>query len=207
MEIDYEKIARFYQNIIHYIFEEIEKVTPTEWNDKENRFIYSEEYHNAYGYFQKAIWRLGDVFQMKDYYDEENFEDFGLEHLSDARHRIEHYLESDDTKISFANDEIVQNYTHYDDVIIDYYQPIRLNRNVHHDYFMYYQKILYRDSDISHIQSEIDHLKWNLEMLQDSVNNSDYLLNKSAIQSIIKELNQSLNKIEIEQIEIEKEEK
>lgn len=42
-------------------------------------------------------------------------------------------------------------------------------------------------------------------MLQNSVDHSDYLANKSTIKSIIKELNQLLNKIEIEQIEIKKE--
>ena len=136
---------------------------------------------------------------MGDYYDEENFEYFGLEHLSDARYRIEDYLKESNSL--FMNDEIVQNYTYYDDIIIDYYQSIGLNNN----YFMYYQKILYRDSNISHIQFEIDELKQNVEMLQNSIDHSDYLVNKSIIQSIIKELNQLLNKIEIEQIEIKKE--
>lgn len=140
---------------------------------------------------------------MSDYYGEEDFEYFGLEHLSDARYRIEQYLEESNNL--FVNDEIVQNYTYYDDIIVDYYKPIRLNKDVNNDYFMYYQKILYRDSNISHIQFEIDELKHNVEMLQNSIDHSDYLANKSAIQSIIKELNNSINKIEIEQVEIKKE--
>lgn len=199
MKINYEEISRFYRNIIHYIFNEIENVAPIRWDEQSNQPVYSDEYKFAYDYLNKAIWRLDDVLKMSDYYDEENFEYFGLEHLSDARYRIEHYLE--DSNNLFINDKIVQNYTHYDDIVIDYYQPIRLDN----DYFMYYQKILYRDSNISHIQFEIDELKQNVEMLQNSVDHSDYLANKSTIQSIIKELNQLLNKIEIEQIEIEKE--
>lgn len=199
MEINYEEISRFYRNIIHYIFNEIENIAPIRWDEQSNQPVYSDEYKLAYDYLNKAILRLDDVLKMSDYYDEENFEYFGLEHLSDARYRIEQYLEESNNL--FVNDEIVQNYTHYDDIVIDYYQPIRLNN----DYFMYYQKILYRDSNISHIQFEIDELKQNVGILQNSVDHSDYLVNKSTIQSIIKELNQLLNKMEIEQIEIKKE--
>lgn len=199
MEINYEEISRFYRNIIHYIFNEIENIAPTRWDEQSNQPIYSDEYKLAYSYLDKAIWRLNDVLKMSDYYDEENFEYFGLEHLSDARYRIADYLNEESNNL-FINDEIVQNYTHYD-IIIDYYQSIGFNNN----YFNYYQKILYRDSNISHIQFEIDELKQNVRMLQNSVDRSNYLVNKSTIQSIIKELNQLLNKIEIEKIEIKKE--
>lgn len=199
MEINYEEISRFYRNIIHYIFNEIENIAPTRWDEQSNQPIYSDEYKLAYSYLDKAIWRLNDVLKMSDYYDEENFEYFGLEHLSDTRYRIADYLNENSNNL-FINDEIVQNYTHYD-IIIDYYQSIGFNNN----YFNYYQKILYRDSNISHIQFEIDELKQNVGMLQNSVDRSDYLVNKSTIQSIIKELNQLLNKIEIEKIEIKKE--
>ena len=199
MEINYEEISRFYRNIIHYIFNEIENVAPIRWDEQSNQPIYSDEYELAYAYLNKAILRLDDVLKMSDYYDEENFEYFGLEHLLDARYRIEDYLEESNSL--FMNDEIVQNYTHYDNVIIDYYQSIGLNDNC----FMYYQKILYRDSNISHIQFKINELKHNVEMLQNSIDHSDYLANKSTIQSIIKELNNSINKIEIEQVEIKKE--
>lgn len=200
MEINYEEISRFYRNIIHYIFNEIENIAPIRWDEQSNQPVYSDEYKLAYSYLHKAIWRLDNVLKMSDYYDEENFEYFGLEHLLDARYRISDYL-NDESNSLFVNDEIVQNYTHYDDVIIDYYQSIGLNNN----YFNYYQKKLYRDSNISHIQFEIDELKQNVRMLQNSVDRSDYLVNKSTIQSIIKELNQLLNKIEIEKIEIKKE--
>lgn len=199
MEINYEEISRFYRNIIHYIFNEIENIAPTRWDEQSNQPVYSDEYKLAYSYLHKAIWRLDNVLKMSDYYDEENFEYFGLEHLLDARYRIADYLNEESNSL-FVNDEIVQNYTHYDDVIIDYCQS-GLNNN----YFNYYQKILYRDSNISHIQFEIDELKQNVRMLQNSVDRSDYLVNKSTIQSIIKELNQLLNKIEIEKIEIKKE--
>lgn len=199
MEINYEEISRFYRNIIHYIFNEIENIAPTRWDEQSNQPVYSDEYKLAYSYLHKAIWRLDNVLKMSDYYDEENFEYFGLECLSDARYRIADYLNEESNSL-FVNDEIVQNYTHYDDVIIDYCQS-GLNNN----YFNYYQKILYRDSNISHIQFEIDELKQNVRMLQNSVDRSDYLVNKSTIQSIIKELNQLLNKIEIEKIEIKKE--
>lgn len=203
MEINYEEISRFYRNIIHYIFNEIENIAPIRWDEQSNQPVYSDEYKLAYDYFNKAILRLDDVLKMSDYYGEESFEYFGLEHLSDARYRIEQYLEESNNL--FVNDEIVQNYTYYDDIVIDYYKPIRLNKDVNNDYFIYYQKILYRDSNISHIQFEIDELKHNVEMLQNSIDHSDYLANKSAIQSIIKELNNSINKIEIEQVEIKKE--
>lgn len=203
MEINYEEISRFYRNIIHYIFNEIENIAPIRWDEQSNQPVYSDEYKLAYDYLNKAILRLDDVLKMSDYYDEESFEHFGLEHLSDARYRIEHYLE--DSNSLFINDEIVQNYTHYDDIVVDYYKPIRLNKDVNNDYFMCYQKILYRDSSISHIQFEINELKQNVEMLQNSVSHSDYLVNKSTIQSIIKKINQLLNKMEIEQKEIKKE--
>lgn len=204
-DIDYKKMAEFYGNIINHIFGKIDEIFPSNWDEQEGRFIHSEQYMLAYSYFQKAFWRLGDVNSMKDYYNDEHFEDFGLEHLSDARHRIENYLQSDELTISFDDDEVVQNYTYYDDVIIDYYQPIRINRDVHHDYFMYYQEILYRDSNINNIEFEIEHIKHSIETLKDYVEDSNYLLNKSAIQPIIKELCNQIDKIKIEKKEIKKE--
>ena len=77
---------------------------------------YSEEYLKAYSYLQRADWRLDEVENMKQYYNEEDFKYFGLENLYNVRNRIEHYLKS--TKIKFSDS--IYEYNKYDEVYVDF---------------------------------------------------------------------------------------
>ena len=149
-DIDYKKITDYYYDIILYILNNLsysrikydytgEDFTPTNHTEDE----YEAEYLNAYGYLQRAEWRLSEVDMMSDFYDETDFFYFGLENLSSARHRIQHYLEN--TEWDIFND---LNYKQYDDLVMDYYQPIRLGKSgweeyyeVSHDKWKYYWKL------------------------------------------------------------------
>ena len=124
-DIDYRKITDYYSNIISYILNNL-SYTGLKYNTEgihtnHTKEEYEAEYLNAYGYLERAEWRLSEVKEMKDFYNEHDFFYFGLENLSSARHRIQHYLEDTDWNIFEDLD-----YKQYDELVIDYYQPIRL---------------------------------------------------------------------------------
>lgn len=126
IEINYKKISTYYHEIISYIL----------YTSKEYDY---DEYLNAYSYLERAIWRLNEIQEMSDFYNEKDFFYFGMENLSNARHRIQHYLE--DTETELFND---LKYKKYDGLVIDYYQPIRLNQNrleENHNKWEYYWEL------------------------------------------------------------------
>ena len=59
---------------------------------------------------------------MEDFYNEEDFQYWALEKFSEARHRISNYIKRSSSLLNFNNID----YKKYDDIVIDYYQPIRL---------------------------------------------------------------------------------
>lgn len=126
--IDYKRISDYYKSIILYILNNLSYACAVEYNN-DSEYIrtdyskeeYEEEYLNAYSCLERATWRLSELDEMTDFYNEENFFYFGMNNLSSARHRIEHYLEN--TSWNIFND---LDYHKYDDLVIDFYQPIRL---------------------------------------------------------------------------------
>jgi len=135
-EIDYASISKYYKNIILYILNNLSYTCAVEYNTGEyihtdySKEEYEDEYLNAYGYLQRATWRLSELDEMSDFYDDEDFFYFGMNNLSSARYRIEHYLE--DTTWSIFTD---LDYHKYDDLVIDFYQPIRLGRPGYEKYY------------------------------------------------------------------------
>lgn len=134
-DIDYKEISKYYRGIILYILNNLSYAhfkynsddIPTEHTEEE----YNAEYLNAYGYLQRAEWRLSEVDVMGDFYDEPDFFYFGMNNLSSARHRIQHYLE--DTAWDIFDD---LDYKKYDDLVMTYYQPIRLGKDGFEEYYM-----------------------------------------------------------------------
>ena len=134
IKIDYQGISKYYRGIISYILNNL-SYAGLKYNDdvirtNHTREEYEAEYLNAYGYLQRAEWRLSELDLMTDFYNEPDFFYFGLNNLSSARHRIQHYLE--DTEWGIFDD---LDYNRYDDLVMDYYQPIRLGHEGFEKYY------------------------------------------------------------------------
>lgn len=157
-KIPYTDIAIYYNDILRAIYKEIKEETPIEYGDEACSIKYPDEYMEAYGYLQKADWRLGEVNEMKKYYTCEGFEHYGLENLHDVKSRIKHYLEDTD----FQYSQKVTEYHKYDRIVDQRMQLI--NEPVHHDYWEYYHKL-------QHIESDKKNLTYNIKWLKDQATN------------------------------------
>ena len=202
-KIPYKDIVVYYNDILRAIYKEIQEDTPIEYGDGLCNAKYPDEYMNAYGWLQKADWRLGDVEEMENYYECEGFEHFGLENLHDVKTRIQHYLE--DTEFQFT--EKVTEYHKYDHIVDQRMQLI--NEPLHHDYWDYYKKLQYIESDKRSLNYTIKWLKDHANDLKEELTNLDHhitrgkylknqeeLLNKTEeILKLINELKPSYKKI------------
>lgn len=203
MEIPYQDMVNYYIGIINNIYKEIKAVTPIEWGDGLCDVKYPDEYQNAYGWLQRAEWRLSDTKVMCNYYDEEEFKYFGIHNLSNVRHRIDGYL--DETEFEFS--EKVTDYRKYDEYI-------ELNKELiyddeFHKWFNYYSKlehleqdISYLDSQIKWLKSDIEDFKWELNPENMSSIFNEYLLNGEELLSVVDELEETINKFQPEYKEL-----
>lgn len=143
---DYEAMTEYYLNVIHEISQIIYN-TKQEYGEDTDEY---KEIDNSYLYEwytskEKASYRLSPILDMKDYYTNDDFQYYALEKCSEARHRIQSYLEKATPLLDFKNID----YKRYDSIVMDYYQPLRLsddetiqkNRN---QSFYKYDKIEYR---------------------------------------------------------------
>ena len=122
MNIDYKEITEYYKNIISEISTVIYNTKKKyEKNSNELEEIESD-YLSWYSSSDKAYYRIIDVLDLDDYYDEPDFQYWALEKFSDARHRISSYIERSSDLLDFNGID----YKKYDDIVIDYYKPIRL---------------------------------------------------------------------------------
>ena len=111
----YVGILKDISNIIYKTKQEYEKGSD-EWQE-----IYSDDL-DWYASKEKAYYRLIEIYDMEDFYNEEDFQYWALEKFSEARHRISNYIKRSSSLLNFNNID----YKKYDDIVIDYYQPIRL---------------------------------------------------------------------------------
>lgn len=167
VDIDYKKICEYYRNIIIDIFNQLSFYNLT-GEDKSNT---ETEYLNAYGYLQRASWRLDELDTMLCFSNEVSFFWFAMENLSSARHRIEHYLEN--TEWEFTEPF---NYKEYDDLVLDYYQPFRTD-DAHFDkgskWWQFYWDLESKVQLVNYIKEDINALKDNVNILEDYIN-KDY---------------------------------
>lgn len=169
--INYEEIGGYYGKIIDEIFNCLWEDTPPSY-DKENCNWtgYSEEYLNAYGYLQKAEWRLNDINEMKKYWDNEDYVHFGLENLHEVRFRIGEYLEH----TSFKFQDWVYDYKKYDKIVIDKYSTLKSER--HHGIFKKYADLMCKESVIDSIKFVVTKdFKADIEELLGLINDDEYL--------------------------------
>lgn len=123
--IDYENIANFYLKICSTISKTIRNAMENE----ETKEAAEKDYDDMYWSFERATSRANDVLSMHKYWNEPDFEHYGLEQLSSTRHRIEHFLSN--CLLNYPS--CCYTFDKYDDIIIDYYQPIRLSGDSEHD--------------------------------------------------------------------------
>lgn len=169
MKIDYDEICDFYISIYNMIFTEIDTFYP---NTYEGMVVkYSEEYIKAYSYLQRAGWRLEEVKDMKQYYNEEDFKYFGLENLYNARNRIEHYLKN--VEIEFTDS--VYKYNQYDDIYADFKKE-RLTTKAS-EKFTYYETKLLQQNDYDYILNSLTLLSSDIKNTIDSIKESKYVKN------------------------------
>ena len=111
---------------------------------------------------------------MKDFYNEHDFFYFGLENLSSARHRIQHYLEDTDWNIFDDLD-----YKQYDELVIDYYQPIRLTddeelRQKSSTAWKYYWKLNSTAMVKQYLLDDCDEIIKRISEFKEYLDNEDY---------------------------------
>lgn len=203
MEIPYQDMVNYYMEIINNIYKEIKVVTPIEWGDGLCEVKYPDEYKNAYGWLQRAEWRLGDTKVMCNYYDEDEFKYFGIHNLSNVRHRIDGYL--DETEFEFS--EKVTDYRKYDEYVELNKELIRDDE--FHKWFNYYSRLEHLEQDMSYLDSQIKWVKSDIEDFKrklDPENMSsifnEYLLNREELLDVVDELEKTINKFKPEYKEL-----
>lgn len=98
-DIDYDKLISLYHDIICEL---------------EDHCFTREEYLDNYTSFDKASYRLQDVRNLKQYYNQEDFYLYAIEHIDDARCRIWFALDNMKTDIP---DWILNDMMEYDDLV------------------------------------------------------------------------------------------
>lgn len=170
MKIEYKELCDFYGKIIKKIFNCLNNDSPAVYDEENHNFKYSDEYLNAYGYLQRAEWRLWDTEEMESYWNNDDFVHFGLENLCNVRNRIEHYL--DDTTFKFP--DCVYTYKKYDKIVKDYYLPLTME-SCHDECFTYYMNLHYHEGQIVHIRYLIDNFNDNIHELLKFMNKKELL--------------------------------
>ena len=205
-EIDYEEICKHYWNIYHRINEEIDNKYPYGSEDYKKG---EDEQLNVYGFLERGTWRLGELEDMYEFSDEPDFFYYAMEHLSNMRHRIQHYFE--DSSFEFSQ-ELYRDYKKYDSLVIDYYGPIRTSgwSSEKHDCFDYYYKLMYRKHHYTFTQHEIENLRKDFdkleEYIEESIKNKTYPISLESVHEKLQELDYDLSVFIYENIESKLEE-
>ena len=189
MKVNYYELVNFYTVIYNTIFNEIDLLYP---NKYEGLIVkYSDEYLKAYGYLQRAGWRLEEVRDMEKYYSEDDFKYFGLENLYDVRNRIEHYLK--DTKTEFS--DLVYQYDKFDEVFSEYKNE-RLT-NEASEKFTYYEIKLVQQRDYDFILNTLTMLSDDIKHLKNDIKETKYIKNfdKKKLNKLSKMINEILGDI------------
>lgn len=193
--IPYWEICIYYSEVIAQIYKEIQKEQPTKYLD-DFKAEYGDEYKEAYGWLQKAGWRLSETVSMKNHYDEPEFKYYGLENLSNVQSRIDGYL----NKTSFPFSEEVYDYHKYDDIVAERKELIK---DPDHDrYWDYYYKLHGREQEIDHFDMEKEWILHNMEELETVLEDNSFIVNKTELTNTIKRLKEEISNLKIETTEL-----
>ena len=188
--IPWEDMVKYYGKITTEIYNEIEEAYPPEQVGL-CKTRHSEEYLDAYGWLQKADWRLEETVAMRNHYTEPEFKYYGLENLSDVHHRIEGYLES--TEFLFS--EAVTDYHKYDDIISE--RKNMINNPDFHKYWNYYSKLLSFEQNHKNIELERAWLKEEVDTLKKQIKLSEFILNREELTKGLEEINNQISDLKI----------
>jgi hypothetical protein len=167
MNLDYEAMTEYYVDIIRNISDIIYNTKQKYEKDSEEYTEIESSYLEWYASKEKAYYRIIRILDMKEYYTNDDFQYWALEKCSEARHRIQRYIEDATKLLDFTN----INYTKYDSIVMDYFQPIRLNfdeecEKKKRKEYNKYDSIQYRKTIINNgLVFELENVK---EAIQDS---------------------------------------
>ena len=198
--IPYGEMVEYYNNIIRSIYREIQEDTPIEYGDDFCEIIYPPEYHEAYGWLQRADWRLDDTAEMKEYYGDDEFKYFGIPNLANVQHRIVSYLE----ETQFPYTEAVTDCHKYDEYT-DLNKELVKDYDTFQRWFDYYNRLQHRKSSQDSFSVQKKTLKQDLEILKDNLD-SDYLTkyvnNTTELRDTVTEMEKLLDQFELQYREI-----
>ena len=199
MKIPYEEMVDYYGDILSNIYKEIQEVTPIEYGDELCEIKYPKEYHEAYGWLQKAEWRLTDTATLKEYYDEPEFKYYAIHNLKNVQHRIISYL--DETNFEYS--EKVTDCHKYDE-IVDMNKEL-INDDEFHKWWDYYYKLKHLKITVDLLDLRVKWIKDNVEYLKEDVEDEIHekrIVNVEEVMAQILELEKIINNLEIRYIEI-----
>lgn len=198
--IPFGEMCAYYHEIITNIYNEIREKYPNKYKDL-CRIEYSDEYLQAYGWLQRAGWRLSETTSMSEHYNEPLFKYYGLENLSNVKHRIEGYLESTDFKFT----DKVTEYHKYDEILKERFELIK-DPNFH-KYYKYYSKLHSQEQNIEHIELDKHWLISQLESFKNTIKESEHIINKDALEETLSSMHKTINELNIHYMEIKPPEK
>lgn len=180
VKVDYKEVCKFYWSIIVKIYD---------YCRDEGKYL------DAYGYLQKAEWRLDEVEDMWKYYDEPNFKYFALDNFCNVRNRIESYIGSVEDTLP----EEVYEFKKYDYI----YEGFKIgSENL--KFVRKYRRIMYKESKISALKSccskldaNMKNLKYCLEMCFD-----DDIFKEDDLKSMITNVEEFMDCIKLIETEI-----
>lgn len=194
MKFSYNEMINYFGNLYNEIFREIEIFSPNTFDGTVIK--YSDEYMKAYSWLERAGFRLEEVQLMEDYYTEDDFKFFGLEHLMNVRNRIHNYLKN--TNMEFS--EKIYDYKKYDEIFNLFVKERTEDKNSSVKY-NYYDIKLSQQADYDRVLNSLTLSISDIKILKDDIRESKYLNNRhiKKINKIKKELQNLRKEIEDDQ--------
>lgn len=199
--IDYKEICKFYWSIYFSIVESVDNVKYGDIKDKTQKEIMeaiNNEEGLIYGYLEKLSWRLGDVEELLEYSNEDEFFYYAMENFKEVSGRFESFL--NETKWKYPQE--VYDYNKYDD-LIEYYNNVKIkDGTLRHTFWDYYNRLLHRKHYYVRVKKYEENITKDIDWLMTFINKS--LQNKSYDYGI-KKIHQDIVRLSFDINELKKE--
>ena len=197
VDINYGEICKFYWNIYFLIFHSVDEQCSKDLEiDKKVSDIVRLEENNIYAWLDGATNSLGDLENILEFSNEENFFYFAMSNLNDARKRFEYFL--NESKWSYP--EEVYNYTKYDDLVVDYYDKFAGCEDVitiKNKYYFHYYRLSHRKNYYKYIKKYnlkfYENLEWFNKFVDECCENNNYDYPLKKIYYNIQKLSRDIN--------------